>query len=69
MIHLPAELSLFLTRLDTEQHLQRTERYRLARARRRAEHDQVELERAWRALDIALRAESDSRRELFALTQ
>jgi hypothetical protein len=66
---LPPELYLYLQSMETARHLDYRERHRIADARRRADLDRRELERAWRALDKALAAESRSRRELLALTQ
>lgn len=68
MIHLPPQLSLLLSRIEIAGHLDRVDRFRLAQARSKAEHDRAELARAWQALDSALKAESSSRKALLALT-
>lgn len=68
MIHIPAELFIFLQQLDVNEHLTHETRHRLADARTRAAEDRLALERAWRTLDAALAAESRSRSELLTLT-
>ncbi|OZC47585.1 hypothetical protein CH267_26560 [Rhodococcus sp. 06-621-2] len=68
MNHLPPELYLALQRQETEQHLIRQRRRALHIARKRAERDAMELERARRRLAHAIAAHATSARELTALT-
>ncbi|WP_139279931.1 hypothetical protein [Rhodococcoides yunnanense] len=68
MHNISAELHLYLQALETDRHVRHHDRRLIAEARRRAEQDRRELERAWQALNKAIEAESRSSRELVALT-
>jgi hypothetical protein len=66
--YLPPELYLALQHLETEQHMERRRRRALHRARRRAERDVVEFDRARRRLSYAIAAQRISERQLRTLS-